>query len=110
MMKLVEALRTRRKCIKLVRQRNQAGGVKWEQLKKIMMKKGKNYYIIPNNVVCHEELCTIDDQPREVTEKKDDDNADEDTSKIHLIMSRAVVVGPHMGVSVQTHHIRRNNS
>ena len=55
-------------------------------------------------MVCHEELCTIDDQPRKVTEKKDDDNADEDTSKIHLIISRAVVVGPHMGVSVQTSH------
>ena len=62
-------------------------------------------YDIPKNVVWHEELCTIDDQPREVTEKKDDDNADEDTSKIHLIMSRAVVVGPHMGVSVQTYPV-----
>ena len=41
MMKLVEALRTRRKCMKLVRQRNQTGGVKWEQLKMILMKKGK---------------------------------------------------------------------
>ena len=91
--------------MKLVIQRNQAGCVKWEQLKMIRMKNVNNDYEIPNNDVCHEELCTIDDQPWEVAQKKDDDNADEDTSKIHLIMSRAVVVGPHMGVSVQTYYM-----
>jgi hypothetical protein len=38
MMKLEEALRMRRKCMKLVRQRNQVGGVIWEQLNMRRMK------------------------------------------------------------------------
>ena len=58
----------------------------------------------------HGELKHVDDDSGNVTEKKDDDNADEDSGKIHLVMSRAVVVGPHMGVSVQTYHMSHNNS
>ena len=36
-----------------------------------------------------------------MTEKKHDDDADEDSSKIHLVMSRIVVVRPPMGVPAQ---------
>ena len=38
MMKLVEALKMRSQCIKLVRQRNQAGGVKSGHLEILMMR------------------------------------------------------------------------
>ena len=57
--------------------------------------------VLPSGIVCHEELSTVDDQSWEVTEKKHDDNSDEDSSKIHLVMSRIVVVRPHMGVPAQ---------
>ena len=48
--------------------------------------------VLPSGIVCHEELGTVDDQSWEVTEKKHDDNTDEDTSKIHLIVGRTVPV------------------
>ena len=35
----------------------------------------------------HEELCTVDDQSWEMTEKKDDDNTDKNARKIHFIIS-----------------------
>jgi hypothetical protein len=50
------------------------------------------------DTVGHEELCTVDDEPGEVTEKEHKDNADKDSSKIHLIVSGAVTVGPNMGI------------
>ena len=34
-----------------------------------------------------------------MTEKEHKDNADKDSSKIHLIVSGAVTVGPHMGIT-----------
>ena len=39
----------------------------------------------------HEELCTVDDEPGDVTEEKHNDNADKDAGKIHLIVGTAVV-------------------
>ena len=33
-----------------------------------------------------------------MTDEEHDNNADEDASKIHLVMSRTVPVRPHMGV------------
>ena len=53
---------------------------------------------LPNDIVCHEELCTVDDEPGEVTKEKHNDNADKNASKVHLIVSGAVTVGPHMGI------------
>ena len=95
----------RRRCMRLVRQMNQAGGVKGEQLRMIplvmMMYKLRQS---PGETIGHEELSTIDDEPGEVTEKKQENNTDEDAGKIHLIMSRAVVPGPYMGKPAQTWH------
>ncbi len=45
-----------------------------------------------------DELEAVDHEPREVTEKEDNHDADEDPRKIHLIIGRAVPVSPHMGV------------
>ena len=40
-----------------------------------------------------------------MAEEEDDDNADKNTSKIHLIVGTTVVtVGPHVGVSGITHN------
>ena len=50
------------------------------------------------DTVGHEELCTVDDEPGEVTEKEHKDNTDKDASKIHLIVGGAVTVGPNMGI------------
>ena len=49
----------------------------------------------------HEELCTVDDEPGEVTTEKHDHNADKNASKVHLVVSAGVVlVGSNMGISV----------
>jgi hypothetical protein len=48
--------------------------------------------VLPTDTVGHEELSTVDNQSGEVTEKKHDDNTDEDTSKIHLVVGRTVPV------------------
>ena len=94
-MKLDEALR----------QMNQAGGVKEKQLKMIplfmLMYEVK---LSPGDTIGHEELSTVDNVPGEVTEKKQENNTDEDAGKIHLIMSRTVVPGSHMGKPAQTWH------
>ena len=95
----------RRRCMRLVRQMNQAGGVKGEQLK--MMPLVMLIYKVklsPGDTIGHEELSTVDNEPGEVTEKKQENNTDEDAGKIHLIMSRTVVPGPHMGKPAQTWH------
>ena len=34
----------------------------------------------------HEELCQVDDEAREVAQQEDDDDADEDTGEVHLIV------------------------
>ena len=48
----------------------------------------------------HEELCTVDDEPGEVTTEKHDDNADKNASKVHLVVSAGVVaVGSNMSIS-----------
>ena len=48
----------------------------------------------------HEELCTVDDEPGEVTKEKHDDNANKNASKVHLVVSTGVVaVGSNMGIS-----------
>ena len=39
----------------------------------------------------HEELCTVDNEPGDVTEEKHNDNADKDAGKIYLIVGTAVV-------------------
>jgi len=51
-----------------------------------------------DDALSHEELCTVDDQSGEMTDKEHYNNTDEDASKIHLVMSRTVPVRPHMGV------------
>ena len=52
-----------------------------------------------DDAVGHQELCTVDDEPGEVTEEKHDDNADKDAGKIHLIVGTAVVaMGSDMGI------------
>jgi hypothetical protein len=48
----------------------------------------------------HQELCTVDDEPGEVTKEKHDDNTDKNASKVHLVVSTGVVaVGSNMGIS-----------
>ena len=48
----------------------------------------------------HEELCTVDDEPGEVTTEEHNDNADKNASKVHLVVSAGVVaVGSDMGIS-----------
>ena len=54
--------------------------------------------VSPDDAVGHEKLCTVNDEPWEVTEKENDDNADENASKIDLMISRAIPVRPHMRV------------
>ena len=95
--------------MKLVRHKNQAGGVKCSQLKREVDHALNNHKIVlPDDTTGHEELCTVDDQSGEVTEEKHDDNANKDTGKIHLIVSRTVTVGSHMGVPLHDEfHIRR---
>ena len=34
----------------------------------------------------HEELCQVDDEAREVAQQEDDDDADEDTGQVHLVV------------------------
>ena len=34
----------------------------------------------------HEELCQVDDQAGEVAQEEDDDDTDEDTGQVHLIV------------------------
>ena len=48
--------------------------------------------------VGHEELRTVDDEPGEVTDKEHKDNTHKDASKINLIVSGGVTVGPNMGI------------
>ena len=50
------------------------------------------------DTVSHEELCTVDDEPGEVTEKEHKDNTDKDASQVHLIVGGGVTVGPYMGI------------
>jgi hypothetical protein len=53
-----------------------------------------------DDAVGHEELCTVDDKPGKVTKEKNDDNADKNSRKVHLVVSAGVVaVGPNMGIS-----------
>ena len=53
-----------------------------------------------DDAVGHEELCTVDDEPGEVTTKKHNDNADKNASKVHLVVSAGVVaVGSNMSIS-----------
>ena len=48
-----------------------------------------------DDAVGHEELCTVDDEPGEVTKNKD-----KNASKVHLIVSAGVVaVGSNMSIS-----------
>ena len=64
--------------------------------------------VIPYDAIGHEELCTVDDQSREVTEEEHDDNADENTSKIHFGLSTTVAVGSHMCIPLgEDFHTRR---
>ena len=44
----------------------------------------------------HEELNTVEDDTRSVAEEKDDNNADENGGKIHLIV--LVLIGLHVSV------------
>ena len=48
--------------------------------------------VLPADTVGHEELSTVDDQSGEVTEKKHNDDADENACKIHLIVGRTIPV------------------
>ena len=53
-----------------------------------------------DDAVDHEELCTVDDEPGEVTTEEHDDNADKNASKVHLVVSAGVVaVGSNMSIS-----------
>jgi hypothetical protein len=52
-----------------------------------------------DDAVGHQELCTVDDEPGQVTDEKHNDNADQDASKVHLVVGTAVVaVGSDMGI------------
>ena len=44
----------------------------------------------------HEELCTVDDEPGEVTKEKHNDNADKVSNKVHLIVCTGVVAGGYL--------------
>ena len=48
--------------------------------------------MLPADTVGHDELRTVNNQSGEVTEEKHDDNTDEYTGKIHLIVGRTVPV------------------
>jgi len=44
------------------------------------------------DAVGHQKLRTVDEKSWEVTDEEDDDNTDEDTSKVHLIAGGTVTV------------------
>ena len=44
------------------------------------------------DAVGHQELRTVNEKSWEVTDEEHDDNADEDTSKVHLIAGGTVTV------------------
>ena len=44
------------------------------------------------DAIGHEELCTVNKKPGEVTDEKHNDDADEDASKVHLVTGGSVAV------------------
>jgi hypothetical protein len=88
-MKFTEALKMRAKLLKLARQRNQLGGVKcsphlknhWDEL--IWM--NESHKLIPDDHIYHIELKTVENNPRNVTDNKDRNNADEDCCHVDFM-------------------------
>ena len=44
----------------------------------------------PEHLIHHEELCTVEDDPGDVTEEEDHDNADKDSGQVHLTISALI--------------------
>ena len=85
-MKLAEALQTRVRLLRLVRQRNHVGGINWSpQLQKERWFQQKLPINRPDDLIHHEELKAVENNPGDTTDNKYDDDADEDDSHVHLI-------------------------